>query len=108
MALEQPVDFSTSTESQLHDSMQLASELGITEKLADLKLATQEIFPGEVIVERETDPEISGCWYFVFRVTAQGANPTVLAQSRRKWYQRTLEMLPNHCEHLRLSIDNAS
>jgi len=65
---------------------------------------TEALFPGGVRVTFEEDAEMEGDWYFVFHVVVAADFP-VLSQRRREWHELFYQLLPNHCDKLRLSVE---
>lgn len=78
--------------------------LGIESKLGELVQIAEELFPGPVSVDIETDPELPSERYAVFNVTATG-DMTDVINRHRTWHERTALVVPDHCDKIRLSID---
>lgn len=65
---------------------------------------TKEIFPGELEIREEDDPEIPGVGYVVLSVTAQGSVEEVVARNDR-WHRELRGSSLRRPELFRLSID---
>ena len=72
-------------------------------KIPALHAIAVELFPGEIGIEIESDPEISACSYLVFNVLAYGEIKEISAR-RREWHHRTNDLLRDDCHKVRLSI----
>lgn len=84
---------------------QFAANMGISTDFNELLSATRRIFPGPVWVEVDEDPEIADCRYFVFHVETAGDAPED-SRRRREWYRVSRDMLREHEDKLRLTIDS--
>lgn len=84
---------------------EFAARLGVSKPFVDLLSATRAIFAGPVWVEVDEDPEIPGRSYFVFHVIDAGSAEN--SSRRRKWYQVSEELIPEHIDKLCLTIDSA-
>jgi len=65
---------------------------------------TQSLFPGQVRVEVEEDPELPDASYLVFNVTAEGTLVDVVNR-RMQWHEQVRELIPERAQRLRLSVD---
>ncbi len=65
---------------------------------------TQELFPGQVRVEVEQDPEIPDDSYLVFNVAAEGTVPDIVKR-RLEWHNQVRELIPDRAQRLRLSVE---
>jgi hypothetical protein len=65
---------------------------------------TQSLFPGQVRVEVEQDPEIPDDSYLVFNVTAEGPLADVVNR-RLQWHEQVRGLIPDAAQRLRLSVD---
>lgn len=65
---------------------------------------TQSLFPGEVRVEVEEDPELPDASYLVFNVTAEGTLAEIVNR-RMQWHEQIRELIPDRAQRLRLSVD---
>ena len=65
---------------------------------------TQALFPGQVRVEVEEDPELPDATYLVFNVTAEGTLAEIVDR-RMQWHDRVRELIPERAQRLRLSVD---
>jgi hypothetical protein len=83
---------------------EFAARLGISRPLSELLTATPMIFHGPVWVEVDEDPEIENCSYFVFHVLNAGS-PQENSRRRKEWYRVSSELLHDHLDKVRLTID---
>jgi hypothetical protein len=65
---------------------------------------TQSLFPGQVRVEVEQDPELPDDSYLVFNVAARGT-PAEIVNRRLQWHEQVHELIPERAQRLRLSVD---
>ena len=64
---------------------------------------TKSLFPGQILVESEDDPEIAGLTYVVFNVTSAADTKKVIDR-RLKWHERMSEIGAD-ASRLKLSVD---
>jgi hypothetical protein len=65
---------------------------------------TQSLFPGQVRVEVEQDPELPDDSYLVFNVAAEGTLAEIVSR-RLQWHDQVRELLPERAQRIRLSVD---
>jgi hypothetical protein len=65
---------------------------------------TQSLFPGQVRVEVEEDPELPDVSYLVFNVTAKGTIAEIVNR-RTQWHEQVRALIPENAQRLRLSVD---
>lgn len=88
----------------LSDEMiQTADATAFGDYLDDILALTEEIFPGEVRIDVEADPEWPQDRYVVFTVKADG-DARELVQRQCEWHRRVLAVAPDSLNLLRLSI----
>lgn len=65
---------------------------------------TKRLFPGEIDVRRETDPEIVGHEYMVFNVIAHGTVDDAISRDRQ-WHRELIQLAPKSPSVYCLNID---
>jgi hypothetical protein len=75
----------------------------LSSKLPELKTIASELFPGEVQIEFESDPETEDCHYVILNVVASGDHVDV-PSLRSEWYRRTADLLKDNCDKVRLAV----
>lgn len=79
------------------------SILSIPDEFSGAVRLTRELFPGEVGIEVEDDPEMPGKTYVVFNVTAKGQVDDVINR-RLEWRRQIHELMPGQADRLKLSV----
>lgn len=75
----------------------------ISLKIPELISIAAEIFPGEIEIEFEADPEVPTCHYLAFNVAATGETKDI-ALRRREWHHRTIDILGSDSDRVRLLV----
>jgi hypothetical protein len=89
---------------EFRDLMKKNVEWGILNRiLPELKTIASELFPGEVEIEFESDPEIEDCHYVIFNVLTSGDQADV-PSLQIEWYRRTADLLKGNCDKVRLAM----
>jgi hypothetical protein len=65
---------------------------------------TRELFPGQVVVRRKSDPEIADESYYSLGVQVKGSVEEIVAKDSL-WHRRLLEIAPEPVGLYRLSMD---
>jgi hypothetical protein len=78
-------------------------ELSLQEQLQSVRQLTVTMFPGEVSVEVEADPEVPHEPFFLFHATAVGDTDELISRQRR-WQREVLQLAPKATNRLRLSL----
>lgn len=76
-------------------------------ELEEVVRLTRKLFPGEVRVEFEQDPELPGELYVVFNVVAEGDLEDCINR-RLTWRQQVYWLVPARADQLKLSVAAAS
>ena len=72
-------------------------------KLAAARRITEELFPGEIRIERDYDPEYPAHRFIVFNVRATGETKELLDR-QCEWHRRLAAIVPNDGESITISI----
>lgn len=85
------------------DVSTVAESLVGREQFAQVQNLTHSIFPGELSVEVQSDPESPCERFIVFNVSALGPMDE-LVRRQRTWHDEVLRALPEALNHFRLSV----
>jgi hypothetical protein len=91
------------TATENHVTERASAPSGTADVIAKTVSITKALFPGDVRVEAEEDPEIAGLSYVVFNVAAAGG-PREIIERRLEWHRRIAE-LGADAGRLKLSVD---
>ena len=73
--------------------------------LADARRITEELFPGEITIETDFDPEYPTGQFVVFNVRATGGTKELLDR-QCEWHRRVAAVMPSHADRsISISID---
>jgi len=75
----------------------------IASSMPALRAIIEELFPGQMSVEFDSDPEIPDCQYIVFNVTTAGGIKEIAAR-RGEWHRRSSAILADDSDKVRLLI----
>jgi hypothetical protein len=85
------------------DPERFAAELGIEREFAEIKSLTEKMFPGEICVVVEADPECPEEPFIVFCVRAVG-DVQALVERQVDWHSAALRLAPSQLNRFRISI----
>lgn len=81
-----------------------AVQTSLEAKLAAARRITEELFPGEITIETDFDPEYPSEEFVVFNVRATGETKELLDR-QCEWHRRIAAIVPADGESFRISID---
>jgi hypothetical protein len=86
------------------EAMQLAEQRGVVRELFQIGVVTEELFPGNFLVEVHHDPEIPNYSVIVFNVVARGTVEDVVRRDNL-WVERLIDIAPGRPSLFCLSLD---
>lgn len=85
------------------DAAALVALMGVEKQFSDVLQLTKKLFPGEVRVGADFDPECPQARFVEFQVTSSHAVDDIL-QRQREWNRGVLRLAPAALNFFRLSV----